>query len=637
MLNSIDNIIQARDVFPDKNIQRSHGIIGFYIAIFICFIIYSTASLILPDSLSFLLAVAYPAFFTLKYSELDLTLSLQVSSAVTIGFSISVLFALFTTCFAVIMAFTGAALLGVIPFIWRDRIFTGELENEHTEILKLGFQLAPEACWCFYFSQRIASGNFPELQIELLEEQRTNGFRKTGKTCYNWSGLEKSHPNTIFHPTSVEDLQEIVIYARDNDCKVRAVGRNYSWTPWGSSNDILVESGGLNKLEMDLSDPSNPRLIVESGATNRQINVFLEAHGYTLSSNVVLEVVRIGGLISTGSHGSGWNESIVADYIHTVDIVDAHGEIRHYEEGVTDKEIMNAARVNFGMFGLIWRFSLNVIPAVNVHYQDFHCTKEELYANIKEWVTTFDAVDVFYFPFAKKVWIKTQQRLISTQPAKSLRKSALELVISSVQMEFLRLLLIVLEYFPKLTIYQGEISMLVTPKNNVIVPLADWTHHRRAADSVPMGNIEIGFDLDDNFDNFVEAWEMFEDLTNEYAKKGEYPFTVAANARFINHTDALLSPANGEGKKCFIEVLSGLNTHGWPEFSKDLGGRWLQLPNAAPHWPKEWRHFTNIEEHLKTRHGKNVKRFEEIRQELNVDPDDMFINDMCKTLLNLGK
>ena len=638
MLNPTDSIILTREVFPDTNLQRCHSILGFIIAVSICDLIFCTASIVIPSFFATLIAVSYPVFFAKKYSDLEKASSLNAAIAVVVTFLFTILLnqaslMFYSTCSLI----SATLLLGVIPYVWRDRITTGELENEHIDIIRLGVKLAPQALWCFYLAQKLAEGKNPILQQQLLEQQKAGQYIKTGRPWFNWSGLEKSIPNRIFRPTSVEELQDIVSIARNEKCKVRAVGRTYSWTPWWGADDILVQSAALNKMEMDLSDPNNPRVIVEPGVSNWQLNTFLEKHGYALPSNVVLEVVRIGGLISTGSHGSGWNESIISDYIHAVDIVDANGEIRRFEEGITDEDVMNAARVNFGMFGLIWRFSLNVVPNFNVHYQDFHCSKEELYANIKTWVTSYDAVDVFYFPFASKVWIKTQQKLLSREPAKSFRKSISELVIANLQMEVGRLVWTYARHHPVFTRKLGPISMTMTPKHNTITPISDWVHHRRAADGVAMGNIEIAFDLDDDFKNFIDAWEMFEKLTNEYALRGEYPFNVAANARFVSHTNALLSPANGRGKKCFIEVLSRVNTKGWEKYSGELAEQWLQLPNAAPHWPKEWRHIPNIEKYLRARHGDNIRKFDQIRKELNVDPENIFINDMCQKLLDLGK
>ncbi len=93
-------------------------------------------------------------------------------------------------------------------------------------------------------------------------------------------------------------------------------------------------------------------MIIESGATVKKVNDVLEEHGYALPLNVVLESVRFGGLIATGSHGSGWNNPTLSDLVQSIEIVTASGELRKFEAGVDSDEVMNAARLNLGMFGI---------------------------------------------------------------------------------------------------------------------------------------------------------------------------------------------------------------------------------------------------------------------------------------------
>ncbi len=105
----------------------------------------------------------------------------------------------------------------------------------------------------------------------------------------------------------------------------------------------LVHAGALNHVRWDQSDSHAPRVIVECGATVKEVNDVLERHGYALAFNVVLESVRFGGLIATGSHGSGWNHQTLSDLVHAMDVVVASGEIRRFETGVASEDVMITA------------------------------------------------------------------------------------------------------------------------------------------------------------------------------------------------------------------------------------------------------------------------------------------------------
>src|SRR5215467_3267098 len=152
-------------------------------------------------------------------------------------------------------------------------------------------------------------------------------------TWINWGRTAQCTPEFTFYPQCVEDLFQIVRFARATGWKIRVDGTGHSWSALVPTNDVLVCIHRLNKVEMDLSDESHPRVVVESSATVKQVNDVLEQYGYALPLNVVLESVRFGGLIATGSHGSGWNNPTLSDLVSSIEIITATGELRKFEMG----------------------------------------------------------------------------------------------------------------------------------------------------------------------------------------------------------------------------------------------------------------------------------------------------------------
>jgi hypothetical protein len=104
------------------------------------------------------------------------------------------------------------------------------------------------------------------------------------------------------------------------------------------------------------------------------------------------------------------------------------------------------------------------------------------------------------------------------------------------------------------------------------------------------------------------------------------------NVRFIQNSSCWLSPAYGVGHTCYIEILSSSQTRGWKQFSGEVAQQWLQLPQARPHWAKEFRHIPGIVPYIRREMGANIARFNEIKERLEVDPDQMFVNDDVKEL-----
>ena len=201
---------------------------------------------------------------------------------------------------------------------------------------------------------------------------------------------------------------------------------------------------------MDLSDAEHPRAVLECGATVKDVNDVLEQHGYALPLNVVLESVRFGGLIATGSHGSGWNNTTLSDLVHAIEVVTAFGEIRRFETGVDSEEVMRAARLNLGMFGIMHRITLNVQKSWHVRARDQRLPIAPVLANLAEWVPAHDNLDLFWWPFSDQLWVKTWHRTDAPATAKP-RRSWRDRIGTAISAQYYRESLRLMKTLPPVT------------------------------------------------------------------------------------------------------------------------------------------------------------------------------------------
>ncbi|MCI0553892.1 MAG: FAD-binding protein [Anaerolineae bacterium] len=470
--------------------------------------------------------------------------------------------------------------------------------------------------------QKFRTREISASELSLLQGVRY--FRN--RAWENWGRTARCQPEFSFYPQRVEDLIQIVDFARERGRQVRVAASGHSWSGLVPTDGILVFVHQLNKVTMDLSDESNPRVVIESGATVKEVNDVLEAHGYTLPLNVVLESVRFGGLIATGSHGSGWNNSTLSDLVHAIEIVTASGQLHKFQVGVDSDEVMNAARLNLGMFGIIYRITMNVQKSWVVHAQDQRLPIDQVLENLKERVLAHDNMDLFWWPFCNQFWVKTWQRTegeITAKPRKSLNDKVGSAIGARFHNEMLRLQ----STFPRLTPGLSRFTFKVTPsKGDKVVDIVEAIHYRRAIEVAKMGCVEVAFKIDSGFDNVKWAIQAVMKRVEAYAQRGEYPMNVTMNVRFIHNSNCLLSPAFGEGHTCYIEILSRTNQADWESFSGEVASEWLTLPQARPHWAKEFQHIPNVIQHIKSSFGENIRRFNQIKDQLQVDPTHMFVN-----------
>ena len=473
----------------------------------------------------------------------------------------------------------------------------------------------------------VSRPKFPAPATTPLAPSLPEGIRFSQNQVWeNWGRTARCQPEFSFYPGHVEDLVQIVNFARERGSRVRVAASGHSWSGLVPTDGILVYVHNLNKVTMDLSEDLHPRVVIESGATVREVNDVLEEHGYALPLNVVLESVRFGGLIATGSHGSGWGNPTLSDLVHAVEIVTASGQLCRFEAGVDSEEVMNAVRLNLGMLGIMYRITMDVQRSWVVHARDQRLSVDAVFERLRDLIRIHDNVDLFWWPFCDEMWVKTWKKIdtrITAKPRRSLSDKLVATAGSRVHNGLIRLS----ERYPRLTPLISKTTFPLTPsKGNKVVDIVEAIHYRRAIEYAKMGCVEVAFKIDPYFDNVKWAIKAVMKQVKTYARRGEFPMNVTMNVRFIHKSDCWLSPAFGEGHTCYIEILGRTKPALWKRFSGQVGRDWLTLSQARPHWAKEFQQIPNVIPHLKSNFGENIRRFNQIKDQLQVDPTNMFMN-----------
>jgi FAD/FMN-containing dehydrogenase len=465
----------------------------------------------------------------------------------------------------------------------------------------------------------------PELQARVRAEARRQRFRRERLHWRNWGRTAECHPQVAFLPETVDDLIAIVAEARASGRRVRVAASGHSWPALATTNDLLVLTHRLDKVALDLHAKPGPLLIAEAGATNRQMNDLLQQHRLTLPFNVVLESVRIGGLVATGSHGSGWDTPTLSDLVEAIEIVNAAGEVICYRVTTHGPEIMNAVRLSLGLFGLIYRVHLRVQPNYRVHQCDTRVPLAAMHNQIAELVPRHEATDIYYWPYQKDVTLRVWDRTDAprtTVTRKTWRRRfghAAFAVFHGWEQWAMRT-------WPALVPAIATFNYRWFPHYNRVTDVVEAIHWRDAIEMLRVSCVEFAFKLDPNFETFHQAWRDAIEVIDAFAAKGLYPFNMTLNARFIDASDCLLSPASGSGHTCYIEILSSSPTPHWQQFASAIAARWMQLPGARPHWAKEWEFIPGIDAFIGQAYGDQIPRFLAMRDALGVDPERMFSN-----------
>jgi len=448
----------------------------------------------------------------------------------------------------------------------------------------------------------------------------------------NWGKIAHCQPDYLFAPRAIDEVSAVVRFAHETGRRVRAVTTGHAWSALVPTDDILIDVTRIDAIALDLTDPRQPRVRVECGATVAQVNAVLEDAGYALPYNVVLEGVRFGGLIATGSHGSGWNHATLSELVYAIDLIDARGELRHFQSDIDSAEVMNAVRLHLGMFGVMVRITLDIQPTWTVRARDRRVPIAEALDRLPELVMNNDNCDFFWWPFTDRLWVKTWTREDSPVTARP-RHNRFERVRSMMEVRVYQQVLEAMSRSPGLTPRVIPLTFPFTPSNReAVLPIVEAVHYRRGIELTTMGCVEIAFKVDAGFTLVRDAMQVVFDHTRFHAARGHYPLNVTMNVRFIDHSDALLSPAYGAGHTCYIEILSRAHQPAWEGFASEVAAEWLKLPAAMPHWAKEFAFIPGITDHIHGAIGDRIARFNAVKESLALDPDHQFVNDLLRPI-----
>lgn len=200
---------------------------------------------------------------------------------------------------------------------------------------------------------------------------------QTGCTLTNsygaWgSDRDYCQVTNVTYPKTEEELRLAVAYASQHKLKVKVVSK-FSHTipklacpglisPGGSGANFLISTENYDTgIEVDAA---NLVVTAEAGVALRQLIDEVEGVGLSLVAAPAWEGVSVGGVISTGAHGSSWWGKGGALHDHVVGIrIVVPAEASHGYAKILSLEakdsLLNAAKVSLGLLGVISKVTIN--------------------------------------------------------------------------------------------------------------------------------------------------------------------------------------------------------------------------------------------------------------------------------------
>lgn len=536
----------------------------------------------------------------------------------------------------------------------------------------------------------------------------------------NWAGTIEFQPNCYFEPVTMDDLTNALKQAQANGKKVRVVGSGHSWSlgavpgdapyqPKASVDGYLINIGNMSpensaqdsylKAFYFNDSAGTPYVAVPPGTTQgwiadnaANVNDLLHQHSnkhaaLALASMGPAPDITLGGFIANGCHGTGWEQTTVADLIFGMEVmtVDQNGNVVTKAYAVNQEladilnqnkvtkataqaspDTMSALRVGLGALGVITKLVFQLTPMFNVAHLDEYVDLDQIFppsgdtTNLETLVTSCDYIEIFWFPFNTQLWIKRYSKIDAPTQHESKVvdfvwiTSELASLTGGLLGDWFKLfpsatpLTLQVFFFAMKELMQRELKAFnfnddFDKSSDPIVQVRDaylyqkkyFTNLLDLSYTVPIvqtGATPAQYD----FSKVIDAWNNALGQIEVMQNDDVYPVNLNVHIRFIKNSDSLLSPANQKAAAthtCYIEFLSfSQQLDGFADYSQVVGPQWANY-GGLPHWAKIFQLVPGAyaDAHQKLQDRGSLAPFIKVKQEL--DPTGIFMNDFLQELL----
>ncbi len=174
----------------------------------------------------------------------------------------------------------------------------------------------------------------------------------------NWGGNVRFTPRRRVQPRSVSELATVI----RESTKLRAVGAAHSWSPAIVTADTLVS---LDRMAGVIAlDRAAATVTVQGGMRLRDLNRYLDEHGFALANLGSIDSQSVAGVIATGTHGTGQGFGCISTQVARLELLDGTGRAITLERGHPD---FAGAVVGLGALGIVHAVTFDVVPAFRLH------------------------------------------------------------------------------------------------------------------------------------------------------------------------------------------------------------------------------------------------------------------------------
>jgi FAD-linked oxidoreductase len=217
----------------------------------------------------------------------------------------------------------------------------------------------------------------------------------------NWSGGVVCKPRAVIAPRDEVELAAAIRSAVDT---VRVPGTGHSFTPLCATDGTLVDMAvftGLKRVDKDASTAT-----MFAATPLWAAGPALHSQGVAMLNMGDIDRQTLGGVVGTGTHGTGPTLGSISSAVEGFRIILADGSVLNCSAN-ENAEVFQAGRVAMGTLGVMTEITMRVRPAYRLAEKNFLLSPKDLFTQLDTLVANNRHFEFFWFPYAEVAICKT--------------------------------------------------------------------------------------------------------------------------------------------------------------------------------------------------------------------------------------
>jgi L-gulonolactone oxidase len=223
----------------------------------------------------------------------------------------------------------------------------------------------------------------------------------------NWAGTVTADVAPV-RPSTVEELQHLVVETARRGERVKPVGAGHSFTAIAATDGVQILPDAMSGVLH--ADASTGLVTVLAGTRLHELNEALWHVGLALPNLGDIDVQTVAGAISTGTHGTGRLLGGLATQVHSLQLITADGSVLYLDR---DSDLLfGAARIGLGALGVIATVTLQCVPAFALEASEMPASLDRVLDELDDEIELNDHFEFYWFPHTRRVLAKRNNRVL---------------------------------------------------------------------------------------------------------------------------------------------------------------------------------------------------------------------------------